>query len=94
MNNYRGTGRTTKIVDQAKKLRSEGKEVFVIAAASDVPRMRQLIRDPYIKVIPHSRSDINWELMIIMGYRRDANFLFDHFAIETHHNDERARQNR
>lgn len=94
MQAIRGTGRTTRTLALAKKLRSEGKEVFVIAADSDVPRIRRLIRDPYIKVIPHSRTDIDWENKRVIGYRHEASFLFDHFAIETHHNDERARQNR
>jgi hypothetical protein len=82
----RGTGRTTRMLDHAKRLEMEGLAVYVIAAnPTEVMRLRGLLpTQTSIKVeTPDSCRYLDWQTLMLRGTHSNCRVLVDHFAIES-----------
>lgn len=82
----RNTGRTTRMLEEAKRLCSEGREVYIIVANEyERLRIRKLLRDnPGISVeTSYSPGDFDWDAMQLRGTNRNCVTLIDHYAIES-----------
>ena len=88
LDRLRGTGRTTRMLEQARKLEAEGKAVYIIAAnAEQAAHLRHLLRldegQTSIKVeCPAPRTFI-WETLTLLGAWPNCVVLVDHYAIES-----------
>lgn len=86
----RGTGRTTRMLADAKRLAAEGRAVYVIAANEShrlaLARMADCHpRDHWPKFeTPESLgSGFDWSTLWSRGAHPNCVFLVDHYAIET-----------
>jgi len=82
----RGTGRTTRMIEHAKRLQAEGRAVYVIAANADHARMLRgmLPDDTTISVdTPESCGNFHWPTMMLRGAHPNCAVLVDHYAIES-----------
>ena len=82
----RASGRTTRMLAHAKKLRAEGRAVYVLADNQrEVNRLTiQLGADNHgIKVeTPESLGNLDWQRMTLKGAHPNCVVLVDHHAIE------------
>lgn len=82
----RGTGRTTRLLEHAKKLAREGRAVYVIAGnARDALRLQMLCGEPTLGIkfeTPRSPGNFDWEQMRMIGAHPNCVVLVDHHAIE------------
>lgn len=86
LDSLRGTGRTTRMLQEASRYESEGKRVFVVAAhhGHAIFIRDMLPKGTTINVIsPESRDSFDWDTLSIRG-TRDSICLVDHYAIEAH----------
>ena len=93
MEELRQTGRTTRMLEEAKRLTREGRAVYVIAAnKNEQLRIAKLLgnENPYnnefgIKIeTPDTPGNFNWETLSLIGAHPRCAVLVDHFAIEKH----------
>jgi hypothetical protein len=86
MRKLRGTGRTTRMLEHAKKLARAGRAVYVIADNTrDMRRLEILCGEPNlgIKFETHdSPGNLVWEEMRLRGTHPNCVVLVDHHAIE------------
>lgn len=82
----RGTGRTTRMLEHAKKLAREGRAVYVIADNTrDMRRLETLCGEPSLGIkfeTPDSPGNFVWEEMRLRGAHPNCVVLVDHHAIE------------
>lgn len=82
----RGTGRTTRMLEHAKKLAREGRAVYVIADnTNDARRLQMLCGEPNLGIkfeTPRSPGNFDWEQMRLVGAHPNCVVLVDHYAIE------------
>jgi hypothetical protein len=83
----RQTGRTTRMLEEAKDLAKAGRAVYVIAATWRHARalQRQVDNDmpnSSIKCEPPSASSFSWKTLSVLGAHPNCVFLVDHYAIE------------
>lgn len=82
----RASGRTTRMLEHAKKLSAEGRAVYVVADNQrEVNRLTiQLGADNHgIKVeTPESLGNLDWQRMTLKGAHPNCAVLVDHHAIE------------
>lgn len=82
----RATGRTTRMLDHAKRLEAQGRAVYVIAAHAQHAKMLQqlLPSETSIKVeTPDSCGNFDWFTLSLRGAHPRCAVLVDHFAIES-----------
>lgn len=86
LQNLRGTGRTTRLLEHARKLALEGRAVYVITDNErDARRLQLEFGTPSHGVkfeTPASLGYFNWECMRTPGAAPNRVFLVDHHAIE------------
>ena len=85
MKSSRRTGRTTRMIEAAKKAAKEGRAVYIICATQDqVNWMKSHIKDGLgIKIeSPSSVPYFNWEMLWSPGAHPNCRFFVDHHAIE------------
>lgn len=86
MTKLRRTGRTTRMLEHAKKLAREGRAVYVIADnAMDMRRLEAECNEPSLGIkfeTPHSPGNFDWETMRLIGAHPNCVVLVDHHAIE------------
>ena len=84
----RQTGRTTRMLEEARRLDEEGRAVYVVCANRDqVERLRRRARD---MAIPESvkfetdatLSNLDWGRLWLRGAHPNCVVLIDHYAIE------------
>jgi len=86
----RATGRTTRMLADAKAKALEGRAVYVIAAnEAERRRMKEILGNGGeslgIKVeTPNSPGNFHWPSMRLVGAHPNCITLVDHFAIEQH----------
>ncbi len=82
----RGTGRTYRMMKEARQLSSQGKAVYIIAANErDAVRLRrELGNEPHgIKVeTAGSLDNFDWQSLRLLGAHPNCVVLVDHYAIE------------
>lgn len=80
----RRTGRTTRMLDDAKRLTDDGHAVYIIAANGPqaMEFRRELSDRPEIKVECRPPEGFNWQTMRVVGAHPNCVFLVDHYAIE------------
>ncbi len=82
----RGMGRTTRLLEHAKKLAREGRAVYVIADNTrDMRRLEILCGEPSLGIkfeTPRSLGNFDWEQMRLLGAHPNCVVLVDHHAIE------------
>jgi hypothetical protein len=80
----RGTGRTTRMLQEAKRLADEGRAVYVIAASKAQADTLEAMSgyDQRIKFEPCAPSNFDWEQMKLKGAHPQCVTLVDHYAIE------------
>lgn len=89
----RSTGRTTRMLKEAKRLADEGRAVYVVTRNQD--QARRLIfdfarangvqpADVGVKIESARAVDLDWTTMRARGAHPNCAFLVDHFAIEEH----------
>lgn len=80
----RASGRTTRMLAEAKRLAKEGKAVYVIATHHQ--QLQRQIDSEYpnsgIKCEPHVPLGFDWRAMRVHGSHPNCVWLFDHYAIE------------
>lgn len=84
MQRLRGTGRTTRMLEHAKRMAGLGQTVYVIAVdARDARRLEMLIGAPElgINVMPGLSAE-EWDRLAVTGASLDSAVLVDHHAIE------------
>ncbi len=81
---FRGSGRTTRMLDEARRLADEGKAVYVIAANEAQRRQLQSVAGENVKVETHTTAgNFDWEQMRLIGSYPNCVTLVDHYAIES-----------
>ena len=90
MNKYleslRQTGRTTRMIEHARKLNSQGRAVYILAANEmERNRIKDLVgKGTGIKVeSTHLFPSWNWESLTLRAAHPNCVVLVDHFAIES-----------
>lgn len=88
MNDHRQTGRTTRMIEHARKLAIEDRRAVYITAANrqDQKRIQSLVGQPDhgIKVeTSESMSTFDWQGMTLDGAWPNCVVLIDHYAIES-----------
>jgi len=81
----RGTGRTTRMLAEAKELAKSGRAVYVIAATQAHARQLKYMMgcDLGIKIeVPSSLGNFDWDQMRLLGAHPNCAVLVDHYAIE------------
>ncbi len=83
----RATGRTTRMLEEAKRLASEGRAVYVIADnITDARRLQMQCNAPKNSGIKFETArefrEFDWDNMRVMGAHPNCAFLVDHHAIE------------
>lgn len=81
----RRTGKTARMLAEAQRLASEGRDVYVIAATrAEVGRLQaKLPEDTSVKVeTPGSPGNFDWHSLRLLGAHRNCDVLVDHHAIE------------
>lgn len=86
----RKTGRTTRMLEEAKRLAESGRAVYVIAANDS--HARQLERqagNEYLRLgvkfeSPASVGNFDWKELRLLGAHSNCVVLVDHHAIESH----------
>lgn len=81
----RGTGRTTRLIEEAKRLASSGFDVYIIVASPyDIARIKaDLENNPNnIKVLHANSQNFQWDTLRVYGASPDSIVLVDHNAIE------------
>lgn len=87
MNNYlRGTGRTTRMLEHAKRLEAEGKTVCVVMAGHGGVNLTKKLLGKSSKIFVFSATgcDFRWDTMRPWGAGTNTVVLVDHYAIEQH----------
>ena len=86
---FRQTGRTTRMLEEAKRLNDEGRSVYVVAAWSqDRNRLEIEFGSKYgtqhgVKFeTPKSLRNLDWSTMRLKGANPNCIVLVDHHAIE------------
>ena len=86
MDKLRATGRTTRMLEHAKKLAREGRAVYVIADNTrDARRLQMLCGEPTLGIkfeTPPTIGNLDWEHMQLRGAHPNCVVLVDHYAIE------------
>lgn len=83
----RQTGRTGRLLQEAKRLKQEGRAVYIIAATQRHAQELQRCLPPGtgIKVeTPGSCGNFDWETLTLRGAHPNCVTLVDHYAIEHH----------
>ena len=87
MRKLRGTGRTTRMLEHAKKLAREGRAVYVIADNTrDMRRLEILCGESKLGIkfeTPSTPGNFEWEAMRLRGAHPNCVVLVDHWAIES-----------
>ncbi len=86
MDNARATGRTTRMVEEAKRAAKAGKRVMILVGnAVETTRIRTLIGRGRlgIKVRLFSDCNFDWRRFEHIGMRDDVEILMDHHCIES-----------
>lgn len=81
----RATGRTTRMIAEAKRLAAEGRAVYIIAKhwqhlQDDIDRE---VPGCGIKCEPDVPLNFDWQTMRVRGSHPNCVWLFDHWAIES-----------
>lgn len=80
-------GRTTRMLEDARRLKDEGKAVYVMAAnARHAKALREQFGDKNNSVkfeTPDSLSNFDWRTFRLPGAHPNCVVLVDHFAIES-----------
>jgi hypothetical protein len=83
----RYTGRTTRMLEHAKKLDREGRAVYVVVAnMNEILRVERLLGADIggIKVETEtSLGNLDWQTMRMLGAHPNCVVLVDHFVIES-----------
>ena len=85
----RRTGRTTRMLAEAKELAKSGRAVYIIAATQAHARDMEVMagdemRDLGIKIeVPSSLGNFDWEQMRLWGSHPNCVVLVDHHVIES-----------
>ena len=83
LESLRASGRTTRMLAEAKRQADSGKEVWVITAtAREAVRMRATLNDPRIHFESSHQSMFDWDTLRLAGIGGEAVVLVDHWAIE------------
>lgn len=87
MQKLRGSGRTSRMVEHARKLAADGKRVVIVADnlghSYQIRIDHQLMTSEHIQVKAFSQlRDFDWEHMTRRGDAQDVVYLVDHHAIE------------
>ena len=86
----RGTGRTTRMLAEAKTLARSGRAVYIIAAnRQHAILLERALGNERIELgikvePPSSPGNFDWESMRLRGAHPNCVVLADHYAIETH----------
>lgn len=80
----RASGRTTRMLAEAKRLASEGRAVYVIARHHQMLQREIDAEMPGsgIKCEPDVPLGFDWKTMRVRGSRPNCVWLFDHYQIE------------
>ena len=85
----RRTGRTTRMLAEAKELAKAGRAVYILAASEAHARDMEVMagdemRDLGVKIeVPSSLGNFDWEQMRLWGSHPNCVVLVDHFCIES-----------
>ena len=81
---FRGTGRTTRMLDEAKRMAADGKAVYVIAANElQANELRSLAGESVKVETAKSAGNFDWEQLRLVGAHPNCVTLIDHYAIES-----------
>ncbi len=82
----RGTGRTTRMIKEAKRLADEGRSVYIIVdSKSQQQDFRSLIGDDHRGIhveVPTGLNNFDWESLRLRGAHPNCVVLVDHYVIE------------
>ncbi len=83
----RATGRTTRMIAEAKRLASEGKVVYIIIQNSEYLQRRIDAEMPNsgIKCEPIIPAGFDWVSMRVRGSHPNCVWLVDHYVVEANH---------
>lgn len=84
MNNTRGTGKTTRMVQEALRLEEEGKAVYVVVASHQKQAIKDMLPEgSSVKIETNDTlSNFDWDTMRLRGVWVACETLVDHFLIE------------
>jgi hypothetical protein len=78
----RGTGRTTRLIEEAKRLQQQGKSVVIVVATVHQVNEVRIKTGNTIPVVHSQSSYWDWDEMRLRGQPLDTEYLIDHLAIE------------
>jgi thymidine kinase len=76
------TGRTTRLIEEAKRLQQQGKRVVVVVATSHQVNEIRIKTGDTIPVVHSQSSEWDWNEMRQHGLPLETEYLIDHYAIE------------
>lgn len=83
----RQTGRTTRLLESAKRIASEGRAVYVVASTQRmVQHMNEMLGATTMGIkieTEHSLGNLDWKTMTLRGAHPNVVVLADHYAIES-----------
>lgn len=84
MDENRRTGRTTRMMEEAKALARAGKAVYVVAQHTRILKDEETLRLGIKFESTSSLSNFDWLAMRLRGDHPNCVVLVDHYAIETY----------
>jgi hypothetical protein len=78
----RATGRTTRLIEEAKRLQQQGKPVVVVVATAHQVNEVRIKTGDTIPVVHSQSSEWDWNEMRQYGRPLETEYLIDHYAIE------------
>lgn len=79
----RQTGRTSRLIAEAVRMKSEGKRVAVIFSTMGEVHEFQLKTNCCVKAFSASSQEWSWDEFRVYGLPLDTEYLVDHHAIES-----------
>ena len=78
----RATGRTTRLIEEAKRLQEQGKPVVVVVATAHQVNEIKIKTGDTIPVLHTQSAEWDWNEMRQYGRSLETEYLIDHYAIE------------
>lgn len=78
----RATGRTTRLIEEAKRLQQQGKPVVVVVATGQQVNEVRIKTGDTVRVVHSQSPEWDWNEMRLYGHPLEIEYLIDHYAIE------------
>lgn len=78
----RATGRTTRLIEEAKRLQQQGKPVVVVVATGRQVNEVRIKTGDTVRVVHSQSPEWDWNELRLYGLPLETEYLIDHYVIE------------